>query len=364
MSKADYNPDWIPPPGATIEDLLSRRELVRPRQVIVERLGPGSAQQLLSGKLEINADIAAFLAQEIGLTKSFWLERERLYREALARRKYEQQFLAEFPLAEMKTRALIPPVRSHAEIVDEVVKFFGKDDPESILEHIEQLPQAIKQKTSTTIVSRPGSLAVWIRAGEIEAERTVCSTWSRQRLQALLPELRKLTRTKNPAKFLPELKAHCQGCGIALVVVRVPDGCRARGAVRFMSADKAMVLVSFRHLSDDQFWFSFFHELAHLLLHPTEHVIVDDDLEDSQTQEEVEADLYAGQILIPAEFKPELASLRDERSIIAFARKLGISRGIVVGQMQHNKIIGHHQFNRLKITYQWNSHNEIEQKEK
>lgn len=364
MSKAEYNPDWIPPPGATIEDLLSRRKVARPRQAILERLGPGKADQLFKGQLEIGSEIAAFLAQEVGLTMSFWLERERLYREALDRRKYEQQFLAELPLDEMKSRAYIQPVRSHVETVDEVVKFFGKADPESCREHIEQLPNAIKQKTSRTIVSRPGPLAVWIRAGEIEAERTECATWSPQRLQTLLPEFRKLTRTKDPAKYLPELKVLCQACGIALAVVRAPNGCSARGAVRFLSAEKAMLLVSYRHLSDDQFWFSFFHELAHLLLHPQAHErIIVDDWEDSQTKEEIEADQYAGLVLIPAEHQPKLASLNDERSIIAFARQLGISRGIVVGQMQHKKIIGYHNFNRLKIYYQWSSRNEIEQKE-
>jgi hypothetical protein len=34
-----------------------------------------------------------------------------------------------------------------------------------------------------------------------------------------------------------------------------------------ISPNKAMVILSFRYLSDDHFWFTFFHEIAHLLLH-------------------------------------------------------------------------------------------------
>ncbi|WP_437765800.1 ImmA/IrrE family metallo-endopeptidase [Sorangium sp. So ce281] len=362
MSKAEYDPDWIPPPGATIEDLLSRKASARPRQVIIERFGRGMAQQLFDGKLGIDSDVAAFLAHAVGLSKSFWLEREKLYREALDHRQREQQLLAQLPLDEMKSRAFIQPVQSHAETVDEVVKFFGKDDPESCHEHIEQLPRTIKQKTSRAITSHPGSLAVWIRAGEIEADQIECAAWNPERLQNLMPELRRLTRTEDPAQYLPELKRLCQSCGIALAVVRPPHGCSARGAVRFLSTAKAMLLLSYRHLSNDQFWFSFFHELAHLLLHSRGSIIVDD-WEDSETKEEHEADQYAAQILIPSEFQTWLTSLRDERSIISFARRIGVSRGIVVGQMQHKRIVEYQKFNRLKIYYQWNSHNEIELKE-
>ena len=362
MSKTAYNPDWIPPPGATIEDLLSRKGSARNREAILQRLGPGMAQQLFDGRLGIESDIATLLAQEVGLSRSFWLERERLYREALSRRKSEQMMLNELPLNEMKSRELIRPLRSHAEIVDEVVKFFGMEDSDSVSDHIEQLPKGIKQKTSRTIVSRPGPLAVWIRAGEIDADRIKCAAWSRQGLLNQMPAFRKLTRTKDPARYLPELRQLCQSCGVAFTVVRAPSGCVARGAVRFVSADKAMLLLSYRHLTDDHFWFSFFHELAHLILHPQHRIIVDD-WEDSQTKEDVEADQYAGQILIPPEHQAELRTLHDDRSIIEFAQRVGTSRGIVVGQMQNQKIVGHHQYNHLKLYYHWNSRDQIVRKE-
>src|SRR5687768_7673378 len=118
MSKADgYDPDWIPPPGATIEDLLSRRGVPSPRRLIADHLGQREAEMLLEGELPINSELAAFLAGFVGLTTSFWLEREKLYRAALEQRQLEEQLLGELPLNEMRRRSFIQPVHSHDEVM-------------------------------------------------------------------------------------------------------------------------------------------------------------------------------------------------------------------------------------------------------
>jgi hypothetical protein len=41
------------------------------------------------------------------------------------------------------------------------------------------------------------------------------------------------------------------------------------------------------------------------------------------------------------------------REVIRFAVLVGVSPGIVVGQMQHRRIIGPHQLNYLKRRYGW-----------
>ncbi|WP_163787634.1 ImmA/IrrE family metallo-endopeptidase, partial [Myxococcus vastator] len=266
MNKVKFDSDWIPPPGATVADLISRGTAHNSHRAIVEHLGSKKAEMLFEGHLELDSKLASFLADTVGLSVSFWLEREKIYRADLVQRQAEKQLLDQLPLDEMRARSFIQPVHSHAETIAEVVQFFGKEDPKSCRETIEQLPTLVRQKTSRALTSHPGSLAVWLRAGELEATRTECADWSPKKLRELLPEFRKLTRTEDPRRFLPKIKSLCQACGIAFVVSRATSGCRARGAVRLLSATKIMLLLSFRHLSDDQFWFTFFHELGHLLL--------------------------------------------------------------------------------------------------
>jgi Zn-dependent peptidase ImmA (M78 family) len=118
------------------------------------------------------------------------------------------------------------------------------------------------------------------------------------RLQESLSEVRKLTWRKAPERFIPELRAICAGSGVAVVVVRAPEGCRASGASRFLSTDKAVLMLSFRHLTDDHVWYTFFHEVAHLLLHGRDAIYIDAD-DDASNDMEVEANRFAADWIVP-----------------------------------------------------------------
>jgi Zn-dependent peptidase ImmA (M78 family) len=130
--------------------------------------------------------------------------------------------------------------------------------------------------------------------------------------------------------------------------VRTPVGCAASGATRFVSSNKAMVILSFRYLSDDHFWFTFFHEIGHLLLHKANLTFIDGE-ESLSNKMEKEANDFSERALIPESRRDELMDLKAAReSIIRFAYSVGVSAGIVVGQLQHHKIIGPNQMNFLK----------------
>ena len=164
---------------------------------------------------------------------------------------------------------------------------------------------------------------------------------------------RRLTSEKDPNRFLPALRELCTAAGVAVAIVRAPQGCRASGATRFISPDRALLLLSFRYLSDDQFWFTFFHEAGHLLLHGHDNVFVEG-LDVQSEKQEREASDFAERVLIPAEFRDEFLGLPPEmRAIMRFAKKIGIAPGIVVGQLQHYQRIRRNHFNGLKRRFQW-----------
>ena len=110
-------------------------------------------------------------------------------------------------------------------------------------------------------------------------------------------------------------------------------------------------MLSVRHLTDDQFWFTFFHECAHLILH--EKALFLEGEGRRSTHEETQASEFAARTLIPDDAYRALANLRGAREIIRFALDLGISPGIVVGQLQYRKHIRFNQLNKLKRRYRW-----------
>jgi Zn-dependent peptidase ImmA (M78 family) len=106
-------------------------------------------------------------------------------------------------------------------------------------------------------------------------------------------------------------------------------------------------------LTDDQFWFSFFHEAAHLILHRERRLFLEG-IPEEHLQEENEANEFAASILVPPVARAEMMSLpKDLKVILKFAKQIGVSAGIVLGQLQHAGRIPHGHFSRLKTRYKW-----------
>ena len=79
----------------------------------------------------------------------------------------------------------------------------------------------------------------------------------------------------------------------------------------------------------------------------------DDDLSDHV---EEEANQFASDFLIPPQHLNEMLSLTaNQNDVVRFAKRLGISRGVVVGQLQHRGILGRDQLNHLKHRFTWAS---------
>jgi HTH-type transcriptional regulator / antitoxin HigA len=124
------------------------------------------------------------------------------------------------------------------------------------------------------------------------------------------------------------------------------------GASRLVAPDKAMVLLSFRHLSDDHFWFTLLHELGHLLLHGANAFVDADDT--YLDKREREANEFASSCIIPPARWEDFVDLQfDKDSVIRFGVSLGIAPGLIVGQLQHREAIPRNRLNFLKRRWTW-----------
>ncbi len=85
VSDTEFQPDWASPPGATIQDLLDERGLDRPRFADMSGLSAPEVETLLDGRMEISEGLADRLETVFGVTRSFWIERDRQYRKDLKR---------------------------------------------------------------------------------------------------------------------------------------------------------------------------------------------------------------------------------------------------------------------------------------
>ena len=353
-----FEPDWVSPPGDTIADALE--ELSMTQAGLAERTGftRKHVNGLIKGRVAVTADAALRLEAVLGEPASFWLQREAQYREALARRAARseamasREWLRELPLRWMLEQGWVRKLARKEEQVDECLRFFGVASVGAWRTACAEPLAAFR--ASPEVGKKLGSVAAWLRRAELQAVTVDCVPYDKHAFARALPALRGLTRQTDPTQFVPQVQRACAECGVAVVLVPAPPGCPIHGATRWLAPDRAMLALSVRHKTDDQFWFSFFHEVAHLLKHGKKLLLVEgiDGLDETLEQE---ADRFAGDLLIPPAEARKLAGIRSKARLKTAARDLGVAPGILVGRMQREGWLPWSHMNGLKVRYSWES---------
>jgi HTH-type transcriptional regulator / antitoxin HigA len=348
-----FCPNWASPPGATIHDLLQERGQTIGDFASAMGNSIQQAEKLLNGSISITEQIASDLAGIFGGSSKFWLKREAQFRESQERIAYTEAWVRSLPINDLIRFNWIPKVSTIQEKINACFEFFGLSSINEWNDQCKLVTNSAAFRTSQTFESFDGAVFAWLRKGEIDSASIDCEKWSKEKFTSVLPEIRSLTREKDPSVFLPRLQNLCASAGVALVIARVPSGCRASGVTRFLTPEKALLMLSFRYLSDDHFWFSFFHEAGHLTLHDQKSIFIEGG-DFCTGSEEDEANQFAAQLLVPDEYQEEMRNLPvNMRDIVRFARKIGISPGIVVGQLQHFGVLTRRQLNDLKVKFKW-----------
>jgi Zn-dependent peptidase ImmA (M78 family) len=215
----------------------------------------------------------------------------------------------------------------------------------------------VSYRSSGAFESSEFSRAAWLRWGETVALDIVLQPFDAEGLRDAADELRETTRVAPLQSAIEDAQEILADAGVALVVLPEFECTRLSGAARWLRPDAALVQLSARYKTDDQFWFSLFHEVGHLLDRP-QHDFVDDfdpgglipdDLVDGA---EERADRYARDALIPPAAFAEFidAGRFDAENVRSFASAAGVSPGIVVGRLQRTKTISYRHLNHLKRT--------------
>lgn len=348
-----FSPNWAIPPGTTIYDLMQERGQSIGEFATAMGNSVQQAEKLLNGSISITEQIASDLADVIGGSSKFWLNREAQFRESLERIAYTEAWVKSLPINDLMRFNWIPKVSTIQEKINACFEFFGLSSINEWDDQCNLVTNSAAFRTSQSFKSLDSSVFAWLRRGEIESAGIECAKWSQDKFISVLPEIRALTREKDPSIFIPKLQSLCSSAGVALVIARTPSGCHASGVTRFLTPDKALLMLSFRYLSDDHFWFSFFHEAGHLTLHNNKSIFLEGG-DFCTGSEEDEANQFASQQLVPDEYQEEMRNLPvNMRAVVRFARKIGISPGIVVGQLQHLGIFTRRQLNDLKVKFKW-----------
>ena len=350
-----YEPDVVSPPGETLEEMLEERHMTQ--KELAQRMGRPlkTINEIIKGKAAITADTALQLERVLGVSASFWNQREAHYREYCSRVAEQERlvsykdWLEGLPLPWMRKHCGLSRTRDRASLVKEALDFFGIATPAQ-WETVYAEPQAAFR------CNKPGAevatkLSPWIRKGEVEARRVACAPFDAERFKDVLLRIRGLT-TVSPPVFQPQLESLCASAGVAVALVPPVPGTGISGLTRWLSPNKALIQLSLFGKSNDRFWFTFFHEAGHIILHGKRMVFLEGKRKNGP-KEEKEADKFAAYLLIPPKYRDELNHVRHtKRGVIEFSDRIGIHPGIVVGRMQHEKLLEQSHLNGLKERFE------------
>jgi HTH-type transcriptional regulator / antitoxin HigA len=353
-----YQPDFVTPPGETLKEILEFTGMTQAE--LAERAGrpKKTINEIIKGRAAITPETALQLGRVLGVSADFWNSRETQYRESLARQadngelRNQLNWVNQFPVKAMMQRGWITQREDPLDQLKELLAFFGINRPSQWEKVCGATSTSFRQ--SHKYESDRYAMASWLRRGEIKAQAIVCQPYDAGKFQTALKKVRRLT-VADPSVFQPNTVALCASAGVAVVFVPELEKIRACGAARWQNTQKAILQVNLRYKTDDQLWFSFFHEAAHILKHGKRDVFIDVENADSNQQEE-EANQFAADTLIsPDEMDYFLSKVKtiQDTDIIRFAGKIGIAPGIVVGRLQHDRMLPITRGNKLKRHLQW-----------
>ena len=361
MTTKEIHSDLPIPPGEFLEEVLE--DLGMGKDELAKRMSrpPAKLSAIFNGKKAVTPDTAIRLEKVTGVPAHIWTGLESEYRLTLARlqeqrelekRKKEIPLVTKFCYKELTKLGYTESKTNAAERVEELQRFLGVTSL-SNLDNLRRYQTFFRQNIRRNNNVSAEAIISWLRIGEIEARNISTKPFNKTLLQKLIPALRKMT-TKSPDKFQKDMEKKFSDAGVALVIVPfLPKTC-AHGAAFWLSKDKAVLMITIRGRWTDMFWFSLFHELGHILLHNKQTVFIESDKIDFVTQKlEDEANQFASENLISSSDYKEFIDNDSfyKSDIRSFANKIEVHPGIVVGRLQHDKIIPFSQFNDLKEKY-------------
>lgn len=324
VSTGDFIAEWMEDEGINAAELARRLGTSRKH-----------VSELLSGKAPLSHEVALDLERVTGVPARLWNLYEAGYRGDLARRSSDQELAGQyeqakaFPLAYLRKYGFVTAsARDHAGTVRELLGILGVADFDAFWETWRAGSIAYRRSASAR-ENVPG-LATWLAIAEQEVDkRGDVPEFDRAGLEQLVPALRSLTAHDDPVGAVKTAVAELHDVGVLLCFVPAIPGLGLHGATRWINGNP-LIQLSLLWRTDDQLWFTLFHELGHVLLHGDKDLY----LNGEHSTPEDEANTWASDLLIPPAIAAGLPRERNVAAVVTIAAQLGIAPSIVLGRIQ------------------------------
>ena len=341
-----YFPQSLPHPGKTLVEKLEEMGM-GPKEFAIRTGKPEKTiSAVLNGKSAITPDMAIQFENVTKIPAHFWMNSQRGYDEYLAREKYKQtleeaiEWAKQFPLACLVKLGWIKKYTTAQEKTAELLRFFGFADHQAWEEYYFNQQLRVAFRISLAQTQGAHAISAWLRQGELQAEKLSVQPFVKKKLEEALASIKTLM-VKQPKDFFVKLQNICAEAGVKVVHTVCLPKAPINGATRWIN-DTPLIQLTGRYKRNDIFWFTVFHEIAHILLHGKKDIFLEEvEYVGKEAGKEAEADQFAANCLLSE--AEELEILNDAPlnvlKVRAFAKKFHTHPACIIGRLQHKQLI-------------------------
>lgn len=286
-----FTPDVAIAPGRTIQNEIVNLEMTQ--REFAERLwiSEKHLSQLINGKVWLTFEIAQKLEQITNIPASFWNKLELKYQEDKARLENENSLLNQKNLLsrfscypELVKLKLVEDSKNTLTRIQNLCDFLNVVSLDIITEKQEKtfIVEKLAFRKSSINKLSPENLACWIKAWEKLVE-TTDNEFNKDAVLEIIPKLKRLTNNQKSLD-IEKIKEILNSVWINFIVLdhfkEVPVNWISR-----MYKNRPLIQLSRRQKWLDIFWFTLFHEVAHIynwdLKRESVFVDWDDDIKDN-----------------------------------------------------------------------------------
>lgn len=351
--------DLIFHPGVTIAEILEERDISQIELANTTGVSPTFVSNVISGKKNISANFAQALEYALGIPKSFWLNLQANYDAELLEVNELQTITSDERIVREELKDIVKYLRStdlipSHENKDASILSLRKALKISNLANLGSVIPVGSFKFSNNSNTNTHVLGAWVRMCQIAGEnRTIHSAFDRKQSGKLIDEL-KTAMFEKDTDIQKQLKDIFAKYGIDYSLARSFPGAPVQGYVSTKSDGSYQMVLTIQNTFADEFWFSLFHELGH---------IVNGDISKKATfldagtdsSKETAADDFAKNALLQEQAYFEFISRCDFTlaSIEAFSNEQNIKPFVVIDRLQKEGQIANTGFSNYKTVYDW-----------
>ena len=346
--KNQYHPQISFHPGETLAEKLEELGM-GPKEFAIRSGKPEKTViAILKSKSSITPEMAVQFEHVLKIPAHFWLNMQRSYDEYIARQE-RQDLLAEstnwarnFPITDMVKKGWLPAKTTIEEKTSELLAFFSISNHNAWEDYYFKQQLKVAFRISLAHTKEPYAISAWLRKGELQAAELPTKLYENRDFKESLPKIKSIM-AKHSDNFFRQLQQVCLESGVKVVHTPCINKAPINGSTRWIN-DTPLIQLTGRYKRYDNFWFTFFHEAGHILLHGKKDIFLENiDYSERDKQKEKEADNFAIKWTLSKEEQAEILqrfriTIED---VIEFAEKFNTHPSIIIGRLQHERLISY-----------------------